>query len=578
MIVEKWTIVGVVLVVGALLISTCGPRGDAVPSEVSIDEVEVTSPPEIDEGTGEEPNVPAEPGEEAPDLDAGCTYNGYCADWVMDYGDPENVLNVLFHPGSPFQYTFWDDQTYRDLVEQALSERDSDARMELWQQAERILVTEHAAVIPIYHSELTVLVRPEIEAVFTPFGGPPIKDWRLLPGQTTLRYATWEPETLDVSQANDLGSFRILGQVMEGLYEYDEEGRIQPAGAVSYQISEDGLVYTVKLREDATWSDGVPVTAQHYVDGIIRLLDPGTEAWYAWLMYVVQGAESYNTGETADPASVGVRAVDAHTLEIRLVKAASHFGAVLAFSTTYPVRLDVIEEHGDLWTRPQNLVCNGAYLLAEWDAKWPGFGHIVLEKNPDYWGADDVTIERIEFRFDEESYTALAAYERGELDVSGYPHGELPRILEEMPEHLRRVPFPGTWYIGLNTLRPPTDNPNLRKALSSAVDRWAILDDVLETPWRIAACGVVPPEIAGYQGCGAVGYEFDLEAAQGYLRAALEEMGVDDPADVSITLWSFYVEDIAGAIAEQWETTLGIQVDVSRMNFEYWEILSSCGG
>jgi len=578
MIVEKRAIVGAVLVVGALLISTCGPRGDAAPPEVTIDEVEVTSPPEIDEGTGKVPKVSAEPGEEVPDLGAGCTYNGYYALWVMDYGDLENVLNVLFHPGSPFQYTFWDDQTYRDLVDQALSERDSDARMELWQQAEGILVSDHAAVIPIYHSDLTKLVRPEIEAVFTPFGGPPIKDWRLPPGQTTLRYATWEPETLDVSQADDLGSFRILGQVMEGLYEYDEEGTIQSAGAVSYQVSEDGLVYTVKLREDATWSDGMPVTAQHYVDGIIRLLEPSTEAWYAWLMYVVQGAESYNTGETGDPASVGVRAVDDHTLEIRLAQVASHFDAVLAFSTTYPVRLDVIEQHGDLWTRPQNLVCNGAYLLAEWDAEWPGFGQIVLEKNPDYWGADDVTIERIEFRFDDESYTALAAYERGELDVSGYPRGELPRILEEMPEHLRCLPYPGTWYIGLNTLHPPTDNLNLRKALSSAVDRWAILDDVLETPWRIAACGVVPPEIPGYQGCGEVGYDFDLEAAQGYLRAALEEMDVDDPDDVSITLWSFYGEDITGAIAEQWETYLGIQVDVFRIDFEYWEILSSCGG
>jgi ABC-type oligopeptide transport system substrate-binding subunit len=154
----------------------------------------------------------------------------------------------------------------------------------------------------------------------------------------------------------------------------------------------------------------------------------------------------------------------------------------------------------------------------------------------------------------------------------------LPRILEEMPEHLRRLPFPGTWYIGLNALHPPTDNLNLRKALSSAVDRWVILDDVLETPWRIAACGVVPPEVPGYQGCGEVGYEFDLEAAQGYLRAALEEMDVDDPDDVSLTLWSFYGEDITGAIAEQWETNLGIQVDVSRINFEYWEILSSCGG
>ncbi len=575
MLARKRYALGILVVAGSLLVSTCGPRGGVVPPEGTIEEMGVTSPPKIDEATMDAgTEVRAEPTQEGLGLDTRCTYNAYIDGWVLDYGDPENILNVMFHPDSPFQYTSWDDQAFRDLVDRALSEQDSDARMELWQQAEHILVTDHAAVVPVHHLDAVRLVRPEIEAVFPPFGEPPIKHWRLPEGQTTLRYGTTEPLTLDVSQAFDLSSLLILRQVMEGLYEYDEEGGIQPAGAVSHQVSADGLVYTVKLREEATWSDGVPVTAQHYVDGIIRLLDPGTEARYAWLMYVVQGAEPYSTGETDDPATVGVRAVDEHTLEIQLAQAASHFGAVLASFVIYPVRLDVVEQYGDLWTRPQNFVGNGAYLLAE----WAHLDHIVLDKNPDYWGAEDVAIERIEFHFDIDLRRELAAYEQGEMDVSGYPSGELPRLLEEKVEHLTRVPHPGTAFISLNALRPPTDNLNLRKALVSSIDRWAIIDAVLREPWCIAACGMVPPEMPGYQGCGEVGYEFDLEAAQGYLQVAMEEMDVDDPADISINLWSYYGDEGFGrAVVEQWETNLGIQVNVSTRELDaFWETLSSC--
>jgi oligopeptide transport system substrate-binding protein len=176
----------------------------------------------------------------------------------------------------------------------------------------------------------------------------------------------------------------------------------------------------------------------------------------------------------------------------------------------------------------------------------------------------------------------MAAYERGELDANDVFAGAelLPRILEEMPDHLRRVPQPGTYYVDLNTLRPPTDNLNLRKALASTVDRWAIIDNVMHMPWRIAACGVVPPEIRAYQGCGDVGYEFDPAAAREYLQAGLAEMGIDDPADVSINLWTNRgTEDLVRAIAEQWEANLGIEINVAIMEYDaYLEILDVCGG
>ena len=574
MLAKKWYILATVVLAVSLL-AACAPTEVVktvvvtAPPEVVTEieevpvEVEVTVPPEIVE-------VTAEPG-----LGAGCTYNAYRMGWVMDYSDAENILNVVFHPDSPFQYTFWDDQEFRDLVDQALLEFDPDARAELWKQAEAIMETDYAAIVPIFYYDRTVLVRPDLEVVFPPFGSPPVKHWRMPEGETTLRYVIGtEPPTLDVNTSTDTTSHLIQHQIMDSLYEYDGEGRIEPAGAVSYEVSDDGLVYTIHLREDALWSDGEPVTAQHYVDGITRLLEPATAAEYAWLMYIVQGSEAFNTGETDDPSTLGVAAVDDYTLEITLEKAASYFDSILAFSTTYPIRRDVIEEYGDLWAEPGNFVGNGAYLLTEWAHE----DYVVIEKNPDYWGADDVTIEKIEFPIIVEEATALAAYERGELDVGLYPSEELPRLLEETPDHIKVLVRPGPYYVGLNFLRPPTDNLNMRKALASSINKRAILDSVLEMPWRQDACGVIPPNIPGYQGCGEVGYEFDVDAALGYLADAMAEMGIDDPADITVNMWfNRGNEDVIEAVAEQWESNLGIGVNVAIMEWAaYLETLDEC--
>ncbi|MEW6566856.1 MAG: ABC transporter substrate-binding protein [Chloroflexota bacterium] len=560
MITRKWHFLAA-LVVGSMLLAAC-----AAPA---VQTVVVTLPAEV-----QIVEVTATPG--PPTLGAGCTYNAYRLGWVMDYADANNIVNEVFHPDSPFQYSFWDDATFRDLVDQALVETDPEARAALWQQAEDILVTDYAAVIPLFHYDRTGLVRPEIEYEYPPFGQAHYMRWRLPAGQTTLRVQLGtEPPTLDINLATDTTSHAVLNQLMEGPYRYTGAGTIEPAGALSYEVSADGLVYTIHLREDGAWWDGQPVTAQHYVDGVIRLLKPETGAEYAYVMYYISGAEAFNTGETDDPSTVGIRVVDDYTLEVTLDEPQAFFDSILAFFTFYPVRLDVIEQYGDEWTEPGNFVGNGPFVLTEWAHE----DHLVITKNPAYHGADEVTIERVEYPIIVEDATALAAYERGELDVSGYPAEDLPRILEEMPGDFVRLPYPGVYYLGMNTLRPPTDNLNFRMALASAIDKRAILDAVLNMPWRIEAYGVIAPEIMGYQG-DAVGYGLDLEAAQGYLQAALAEMGIEDPAELSVNLWynrGGANDDIIEAVAEQWETNLGITVNVVRSEWgAYLETLDEC--
>ena len=334
------------------------------------------------------------------------------------------------------------------------------------------------------------------------------------------------------------------------------------------------MVYTIHLRRDAVWSDGEPLVAQHYVDGIIRLLKPDTAAEYAWLMYIIQGSEAFNYGETNDPTTVGIRAVDDYTLEIALESPASYFDSILAFFTTYPVREDIIERYGNQWTEAGNFVGNGPYRMAEWAHN----DYLTVEKNSLYHSRNDVTIERIEFPIIVDDATALVVYERGELDISGYPPEELSRIIETMPDHFVRLPRPGSYYLGLNTLHSPTDNVNMRKALSSSINRRDILDNVLEQPWRIAACGVIPPEIPGYQGCRHVGYDFDIGSARGYLAAAKMEMGVDDESEITVNLWyNQGNEDVMEAVAEQWENNLGINVNTTVMEWGgYLDTLDQC--
>jgi len=384
-----------------------------------------------------------------------------------------------------------------------------------------------------------------------------------------------EPPTLDINTGTDTTSHLIIGQCIEGLYEYRSDGSFEPAGATGYTISDDGTVYTVTLREDAVWSDGEPVVAQHYVDSVIRLLDPATAAEYAWLMYDIAGAEEFNTGETDDPSTVGIKALDDYTLEITLVGPRSYFETILPFSTFYPIRLDVVEQYGDQWTEPGNYVSNGPYLLDTWEHE----AEVVLVKNPTYWDADNVTIEKVTFPIITEDATSLALYENGELHVSGFPSEDVPRIVEDpvLSEELRISPRPGVYYIGLNTLRAPTDNVNVRKALAAAIDRQSIIDNVIQMPWRSPMSCTTPPNILGHQEYGTCGYAFDPEAAKQYLADAGYPDGEGFPV---LQFWfnrADFNEDVIEAVAAMWEENLGIHVELRTNEWAvYLDYLDQC--
>jgi len=388
-----------------------------------------------------------------------------------------------------------------------------------------------------------------------------------------------EPPTLDIQLATDTTSHLIIHQCIEGLFEYRGDGSIEPMGATDYEVSEDGRMYTIHLRKDAVWSDGVPVVAQHYVDGVIRLLKPETAAEYAWLMYDIEGAEEFNTGEIDDPELVGVKALDDYTLQVTLKEPRSYFETILPFSTFYPVRLDIIEKYGDQWTEPGNYVSNGPYLLDAWEHE----AEVVLVKNPTYWDADAVKIEKITLPIIREDATMLALYENDELHVSGFPSEEVPRILSDpvLSQELRALPRPGVYYIGLNTLRPPTDNVLFRKALASAIDRKAIIENVVQRPWLTPLSCTTPPRILGHQEWGTCGYTFNPEQAKAYLDQYLEEAGYESVDDLPVLQFWFnradYNEDVIEAVAAMWEENLGIKVELRTNEWAvYLDYLDQC--
>jgi len=272
---------------------------------------------------------------------------------------------------------------------------------------------------------------------------------------------------------------------------------------------------------------------------------------------------------------VGVKAVDDYTLEVTLKAATSYFETILPFSTFYHVRLDLVDEYGDRWTEPGNYVSNGPFLLDAWEHE----AEVVLVKNPTYWDAANVKIDKITLPIIRETATMLALYENDEMHVSSYPSEEVPRVLADpvLSQELRSLPRPGVYYIGLNTLREPTDDVLVRKALASAIDRKSIIENVVQRPWLTPLSCTTPPRILGHQEWGTCGYTFDPGKAQDYLAEAGYPDGEGFP---TLRFWfnrADYNEDVIEAVAAMWEENLNIHVELRTNEWAvYLDYLDAC--
>lgn len=379
--------------------------------------------------------------------------------------------------------------------------------------------------------------------------------------ETTLRFAVMgEPGTLDPAGVSSTWEDFIVSDMFMGLTTEDPAAETIPGAAESWTVSDDGLVYTFKLR-DHMWADGTKVTADDFVFALRRLLDPARAAEYASLLYTVKGAEAFNTGKTSDPASVGVRAIDPQTVEYTLEVPAPYFLDQLTHYTAFPVPRHLIEAKGDDWVKPGTIVGNGAYTVVEWTPN----SQVVAVKNEKFWDAANVKIDKVVYLPDQDRIAVANRFRAGEIDMTDdFASEQIDLLRRELPNETRIYPYLGVYYYTLNVKRPPLDNPQVRRALSMAVDREAITDKVLKTG-EVPAYSWVPPGTGGYDQMQTLDFKGmppaeRLEQAKALMSAA--GYGPDKPLKLELSYnTSENHKRIAVAVAAMWKP-LGVELSL----------------
>jgi oligopeptide transport system substrate-binding protein len=278
-----------------------------------------------------------------------------------------------------------------------------------------------------------------------------------------------------------------------GLMKFDVNFQAVPYVASKVSPNQDGSVWTFTIRKESKWSDGSPCTARDFEYSFKRQLDPASKAPYSAFLWDIKNGEAFNKGTVTDAGQVGVKAKDDWTLEVTLEGPRGYFAVLSAYLAALPGHRSAIEKHGDKWTEAGNIVCNGPYTLDAWEHN----KQIVLKKNPHYWDAKNVTLEKVIIPIIPIQSGALP-YENNEIDLTALQAADLKRLQSDakMSKEVFRYPFPGTWYLIPQVTKPPFDNLKVRKAVAHAVDREAVAK--VAQGFSIPAHCMVPPGFPGF--------------------------------------------------------------------------------
>jgi oligopeptide transport system substrate-binding protein len=369
-----------------------------------------------------------------------------------------------------------------------------------------------------------------------------------------------EPDSLDPHQVSGNWEDRIVGDMFMGLTSEAADGTVIPGAAESWTISDDGLTYTFALR-DHSWSDGEPVTADDFVFALRRILDPATAAEYAYILYPIKNAEAVNSGNLADLEALGVRALDPQTLEITLERPTSYFVEQLTHYTAFPVPKHKVDELGDDWVKPDNIVGNGPYTVVEWLPN----SHVKMVRNANFYDAGNVAIDEVDYFPTEERNAGTKQFRAGELDVQyDFASEQIDFLKENLPEATHLSPELAAYYYVFNTKVPPFDDVRVRQALAMAIDRDAITDKVLRTG-EVPAYSLVPPNTGDYGEPPQVAWaELPYAERVEQAKALLAEAGFGPDNPLKFTLRYNTSENhkkIAIAVAAMWKQ-LGVETEL----------------
>ncbi|NJM55954.1 MAG: peptide ABC transporter substrate-binding protein [Verrucomicrobiae bacterium] len=311
-----------------------------------------------------------------------------------------------------------------------------------------------------------------------------------------------EPQDLDPHTVQGVSEHNIISALLEGLVGEDPVTlEPVPGTAERWDVSGDGRVYTFHLRRNARWSNGDPVTAHDFVRSYRRILNPKLASEYAYLLFVLRGAEDFFNGRLADFAQVGVAAPDDFTLRLELNHAVPYFLQLLNHYTWWPVHLPTVEKHGppdvrgNRWTRAGNFVGNGPFVLERWRTSHS----ITVRKSETYWDAASVKLQRIHFYGIESADTEERAFRAGQLHVcyDPLPAAKIAAYQRDRPHLLRIDPYLGNYFYRVNVTKPPLNDVRVRRALALAINREDIVT-VVTGAGQLPAYNLTPPGTAGY--------------------------------------------------------------------------------
>lgn len=339
-------------------------------------------------------------------------------------------------------------------------------------------------------------------------------------GLTLHRGNAAEPLSLDPHQASGTWENNIIGDMFIGLFTENAAGEPVPGMAESWTTSEDGKTWTFTLRQ-ASWSDGVPVTADDFVFSFRRILNPDTLAQYASLLFAIKNAESVNRGEMA-VEDLGVRAIDDQTLEITLEYPAPYLPGLLTHYTSMPVPAHIVKQKGSAWIKPENIEVNGPYKLVEWRTN----DYIHSVKNPLFYDAENVCLSDVFYYPTVDNNSAERQVREGRLDLNtDFPGQKLEFLNKQLPGYVRVHPYLGTTYFSLYTPKPPFNDKRVRNALGMALDRDFMTAEILKSG-QIPAYSLVPPGVANYPNGASVTWAgLSLEERREKARELLMEAG-----------------------------------------------------
>ncbi len=396
-----------------------------------------------------------------------------------------------------------------------------------------------------------------------------------------------EPPTVDPALSTDTTSVDLVANLFMGLTRFDPvTGAVIPWLAETWEVSDDGTIYTFHLRTDIPWVqyntgtgevDLVTVDgATRYVNaydveyGTKRTIDPVTASDYSYVLYIIKNAQAVNSGEegfTLD--DIGVTALDATTVQFELESPAGFFPAIAGMWIANPTPEWVITAAGENWIEPGTMATNGPLVMTE----WVHGSEMTLIVNPHWPGAGDIQIERYELLMIQEASTAFALYENNELDSTGVPLPEMDRVKADPVLSAEYVNYADvcTYYYGFTNNKPPMDDVRVRKAFSMSVDKVSLVENVLKGG-QIPAGHFAPPGIFGTPAIGSVGLDYDPTAAAALLQEYLDEMGItiEDFNAMDVTLMHNTSEGhamIAAAIQQMWLENLGVEVRVENQEW-----------